>query len=65
MKRRPKGLIERFYSAVQADKQTVFQLIRDEDGTYYIKRDSLTLIMGQKEETARKGFKSLRSKWAV
>ena len=65
MKRRPKGLIERFRTTPRADKQSVFQLIRDEDGTYYIKRDSLTLIMCQEEETARKGFQSLREKWAV
>ncbi len=63
MKRRPDGLIGKFYSK-ESQQELVFQLIK-EDGTYYIKRGSSTLFTFHEEEKALKGFRALYSKWSV
>ncbi len=63
MKRRPKGLIEEFYTT-EENKPLVFRLIKVEN-KYYIKRCTHTIVVLQEESKARKGFQRLRARWSV
>ncbi len=65
MKRRSECVIEKFSAREPNNKQSIFQLTRDQDGMYQIKRGSAMLIKLPEEEKARKGFKRLRDKWPV
>ncbi len=65
MKRRATCVIEKFNAREADNKQSVFQLTRDSDGMYQIKRGSDKLLSLQEEDKARKGFNRLRERWAV
>ncbi len=63
MRQPSKQLIAKFY--IKDQKRLVFQLTIDQNGTYHIKRGTVTILTVQEEEKARKGFNRLREKWAT
>ncbi len=64
MKDQSTCVIETFFAKEPGKRRSTFQLTK-EDGLYYIKRDSSSILKLQEEDKARKGFQRLKEKWST
>lgn len=58
------SIIDEFSGKGSKKRKSKYQLGKDNNGKYYIKRDDVTLLIYPEEEKAKRGFKTLRERRA-
>ncbi len=58
--KRDTDVIDKFYRKGLSQKRIVFQLLKDEDGRYEIRRGTFTLMFFSKEQQSRISFEILK-----